>query len=878
MLGFGDHWKGFKPLIALATMIVFIGSFVTVSNDVEDAHAAEWDKPGYILTFHDEFDGNSLDLKKWNNWDMNFSGGSGVVSTSNDFAYCPENVSVSGGMLRIKAEQKTITAPLCGGGTRTVNYRTGEINTQNKFHQTYGWFEARIKFPKARALYPAFWLMPAPGVGMIDENGGRGAEVDIMEYETYWMGNQVTSSIWFGGYGSNLQGGGIGSTYSPISNANDWHVYALNWEPGKLEIYVDGKKTQTYTGKGVPSGDEFIILSMAVASWGKSCVDSELPDYMLVDYVRVYKKADGSSSQIQTPSSSTSQPTSQPATTTPSNIASDKPGYQLTFYDDFNGNALDLNKWNNWDLNFNGGPGIVSSKHDYAFCPENVKVSGGYLNITCTRQPITAPLCGGGTKTVNYRSGEINTKGKFQQTYGWFEARIKFPQARSLIPAFWLMPAPGIRMIDQDGPGTGAGAEVDIMEHHTHWMGNSVSHALWYGGYGANLKGGGIGSTYSSISNANDWHVYALNWEPGKLEIYVDGVKTQEYTGPGIPFADEYIVLSLHVGDWGQAVVDSELPSTMLVDYVKVYKKVDGAVSQLQDSTNTQPHTSNQQTAPNPQTKSETSSPSVVVYNDTDSIIKYVGKWGYNKNEKQYKGDYHSSNVKGAYYTVSFTGTRLKAYGQKDDWCGKAAIYVDGKYLKTVDCYSKTVAPNQLLYDTGTLPYGNHTVKVVVLREKNSAGHEYYINADKFEIIKGAVASENHNNSSKSNSPVTINDTDSSIKYVGSWGYNKNEKQYKGDYHSSNVKGAYYTVSFTGTRLKAYGQKDDWCGKAAIYVDNKYLKTVDCYSKKVALNQLLYDTGELPYGKHVVKVVVLREKNSAGYEYYINADKFEIYK
>ena len=138
--------------------------------------------------------------------------------------------------------------------------------------------------------------MPAQGVGRIEEKGGNGAEVDIMEYETYWMGNQVTSSIWYGGYGANLQGGGIGTTYSPISDSNDWHVYALNWEPGLLEIYVDGKKTQTYTGEGVPRGEEYIILSLHVASWGKSCVDSELPDSMLVDYVRAYKKSSGSSS------------------------------------------------------------------------------------------------------------------------------------------------------------------------------------------------------------------------------------------------------------------------------------------------------------------------------------------------------------------------------------------------------------------------------------------------------------------------------------------------------------------------------------------------------------------------------------------------------
>jgi hypothetical protein len=97
-------------------------------------------------------------------------------------------------------------------------------------------------------------------------------------------------------------------------------------------------------------------------------------------------------------------------------------------------------------------------------------------------------------------------------------------------------------------------------------------------------------------------------------------------------------------------------------------------------------------------------------------------------------GDYRSSNLKGDFYTINFTGKQLRAYGQKDDWCGKADIYVDGVFKKTIDCYSSAVSPNQLLYDTGVLSAGNHTVKLVVLHQKNDSAHEYYINADKFEI------------------------------------------------------------------------------------------------------------------------------------------------
>jgi beta-glucanase (GH16 family) len=255
----------------------------------------------------------------------------------------------------------------------------------------------------------------------------------------------------------------------------------------------------------------------------------------------------------------------------------DKPGYVLTFQDEFDGTSLDYSKWNDWDLNFSTrGPGIVGSDSPVAICPDNVSVENGHLVLAVTNDPITAPVCGGGTKTVQFRCAEINTKGKFQQTYGWFEVRMKFPTAHSLLPGIWLMPAPGHRMIDQDGPGTGDGAEVDIMEHHTGWMGNYVSHALWYGDYGSSLKGGCIGSTYSYIDDVAGWHTYALNWEPGLLEIYVDGVKTQTHTGEGIPFGDEYLIVNMFGGTWGQDIIPEELPAYCLVDYVRIYQKVEG--------------------------------------------------------------------------------------------------------------------------------------------------------------------------------------------------------------------------------------------------------------------------------------------------------------
>lgn len=108
--------------------------------------------PGnWTLQFEDDFDGSSMDGTKWRlgqHWAG--IGGSGGVA--------PENVTVSGGKLRIKSEQRAVSY---GGAAKS--YATGEVSTFFNYRQQYGYFAARIKYPAVTGLWPAFWLMPDRG-------------------------------------------------------------------------------------------------------------------------------------------------------------------------------------------------------------------------------------------------------------------------------------------------------------------------------------------------------------------------------------------------------------------------------------------------------------------------------------------------------------------------------------------------------------------------------------------------------------------------------------------------------------------------------------------------------------------------------------------
>ena len=124
----------------------------------------------------------------------------------------------------------------------------------------------------------------------------------------------------------------------------------------------------------------------------------------------------------------------------------------------------------------------------------------------------------------------------------------------------------------------------------------------------------------------------------------------------------------------------------------------------------------------------------VTTWNDNNAGIAYTGTWASESDTNCYNGDYHSSNVLNSSFVASFTGTRAEIYGTKNDWIGMADVYVDNVKKATIDGYSATMAYQQLYYDTGVLSGGAHTVKLVVLHQKNAAAAEYYIDVDKVDI------------------------------------------------------------------------------------------------------------------------------------------------
>ena len=243
-------------------------------------------------------------------------------------------------------------------------------------------------------------------------------------------------------------------------------------------------------------------------------------------------------------------------------------GYTKVWEDNFDGNSLNMKDWNVETHE----PGWVNAELQEYTESGNIKVSDGKLTIIPKR---TKNADG----TYSYTSGRINTQNKHDFKYGIMEARMKFPKGQGYLPAFWMMPTN--ENLYGQWPKCG---EIDIAEV----MGQDTKKiygTIHYGEPHAQSQGTEV---LKKGNFADDWHTCAVEWEPGSIKWYVDGVlyheehswftKTPgqgEVTYPA-PFDQNfYIIFNLAIGgSWvGYPDKTTDYNSNFQVDYVKVYQK-----------------------------------------------------------------------------------------------------------------------------------------------------------------------------------------------------------------------------------------------------------------------------------------------------------------
>ncbi len=235
----------------------------------------------------------------------------------------------------------------------------------------------------------------------------------------------------------------------------------------------------------------------------------------------------------------------------------------IVWQDEFDGTTLDQTKWS-----YQIGDGCDQSLCGWgnnelqSYQESNVVVSNGSLKITAKKERI---------RGAQYTSGRINSKGKGDFTYGRFEASIKLPAGDGLWPAFWMLSTDELY---GSWPQSG---EIDIMEYVASTP-NEILGYIHYGDLYPNNQSQGNSIELNNDVFYNAFHEFAIEWEPGEIRWFMDGIlyskKTPDDISPSNwPFdKDFHFLLNVAVGgNLGGDVVDSMLPATMEVDYVRVY-------------------------------------------------------------------------------------------------------------------------------------------------------------------------------------------------------------------------------------------------------------------------------------------------------------------
>ena len=243
-----------------------------------DTHAGSFEP-----SWNDEFDGPLVDTTRWYVMDEHEDAWPETPWRRN---WKQENVRIEDGALVIHTVRDS-------PGFSTGAVLTGTWGKPSRFQQTFGRFEARVRFPTRQGHWCAFWLMNQQEPH-VDGSGRDGTEIDVMEKA--WLIDQAQHTLHWDGYGP-----GSGEAYRLVTgrglNDGGWHVFRVDWYPDQYVFFVDGVETWRTAAGGVSQTPNDILLTDEIGNfgvgpgqWGVGPIEeASLPDEYRVDYVRVWR-------------------------------------------------------------------------------------------------------------------------------------------------------------------------------------------------------------------------------------------------------------------------------------------------------------------------------------------------------------------------------------------------------------------------------------------------------------------------------------------------------------------------------------------------------------------------------------------------------------
>ncbi|ADL26448.1 glycosyl hydrolase, family 16 [Fibrobacter succinogenes subsp. succinogenes S85] len=265
--------------------IEFSSSSETVSSSSSETTSSSSEEPAAEYFWNDEFDGESIDLNKWT-----FDIGTGASGWGNNeweyYTDRKENAYVKDGVLHIRAQKEDYEGQ---------KYTSARMLTKGKFAFKYGTVEARIALPTGKGIWPAFWML---GENFDTVGWPACGEIDIIEAvnseNKIYGTNHWANGTEYATYGNNT---GDYRNQKFDLDITQFHTYKFTWDEKYIRMFVDDFMYHEILIEGNEGDTEefhkpfFFLLNVAVAgNWpGFEVDDSQFPNEMLVDYIRVIK-------------------------------------------------------------------------------------------------------------------------------------------------------------------------------------------------------------------------------------------------------------------------------------------------------------------------------------------------------------------------------------------------------------------------------------------------------------------------------------------------------------------------------------------------------------------------------------------------------------
>lgn len=255
------------------------------------------DPAAWELAWSDEFDGPAGTPPDPATWGYDLGDGStvGLQGWGNQerqwYTESPANAATDGDGNLLITVRKGEGSQACWYGP--CEFTSARLQTRDRFEIQYGRLEARIRVPGDFGLWPAFWLL---GTNIDTTPWPACGEIDVMEFVGR-LPNEITGTIHGPGYSGSSSFGATVDLGKPVGD--DFHVFAIDWSPGRIAWYLDGVKYHEASPAAVAPNawpfeqPFFMILNVAVGGnlGGPVRRDREFPNPMAVDYVRLYTAA-----------------------------------------------------------------------------------------------------------------------------------------------------------------------------------------------------------------------------------------------------------------------------------------------------------------------------------------------------------------------------------------------------------------------------------------------------------------------------------------------------------------------------------------------------------------------------------------------------------